>query len=340
MQNNHSEATLPLSALDRKILAELDKNCRVSMGELSSTVNESRQVVEYRIRSLVRDGVILSFNTSFNPHKFGLRIYKIYLKIRNIPEDRARLLQKIKSSRLVWWVSECSGTWDIIFAVFSKTDYEVFRIKNELLSEFNKIIVAGYGDALVQVDQYSKMYFTNEVQPSTPFAGEIVNNELDTLEYKILEEFVNNGRIKMTELAKRVRSTPTIVRARVRKLEQLGIIIQYRIGVDISKLGFQLYKTIITVDRYSSEDERAFLNYMSTIPYVHYVSRNVWNLELELVAPNYQVYNTVVENLKQHFPYLIRTVDSVLMLTDEWTPGFANLLRSQKRSTSLRQKRV
>lgn len=35
----------------------------------------------------------------------------------------------------------------------------------------------------------------------------------------------------------------------------------------------------------------------------------------------------IIENLKKEFPYIIRTVDSELMITDEWTPGFKNLLQ-------------
>ena len=34
-----------------------------------------------------------------------------------------------------------------------------------------------------------------------------------------------------------------------------------------------------------------------------------------------------VELIKKEFPYVIKTVDSVLMITDEWTPGVKNILR-------------
>jgi DNA-binding Lrp family transcriptional regulator len=127
-----------------------------------------------------------------------------------------------------------------------------------------------------------------------------------------------------------VKSTPQSVKARLEKLEKKGVIIQYRIGIDLNKLGLELYKAILTLDRYDSGDEKKFLSYVSNLPNTHYLIRNIWNIELEFVVSNYQEYYQIIENLKKEFPHMIRTVDSVLMITDEWTPGFKNLLKLPK----------
>lgn len=321
---------IKLDKTDRKILAELDRNCRIPITLLAKKVMKSRQAVEYRINQLVSKGIITSFNAAFNPHKMGYKLYKIYLKLRNIPEEKQRMFSYLKSCGLVYWMGECSGTWDLIFGFFSKSDYDFFKLKNELISKFNKIIVDEDGEILIDVKQYSKMYFTNEIMPPTMFAGEIVNNEIDDLDYAILGEIVNNARIPINELARKVASTPIIVRGKLKRLEQKGIIIQYRIGIDLNKLGLELYKAIIRLDKYTKEDESKLLTYMSNIPNIHYFIRNIWQIEPELVVSSYQEYYSIIENLKKEFPYVIRTVDSVLMITDEWTPGFRNLLKLSK----------
>jgi DNA-binding Lrp family transcriptional regulator len=316
---------IKVDKIDKKILTELDKNCRIPTTILAKIVKKSRQAVEYRINQMMQKGIITSFNTSFNPHKIGYKLYKIYLKIRNIPQEKQKLFEYLKSSGIVYWMGECSGRWDLIFGVFLKNDYEFFNMKNELLSKFQKIIVEEYGDSLLDVKQYSKMYFTNEIIPPTMFAGEIINNELDKIDYAILEKIVNNARISINDLAKEVNSTSTIVRGKLKRLEQKNIIIQYRIGVDLNKLGLELYKIIIKLDKYTKEDERKLLEYMSNIPNIHYFIRNLWQIEPEIVVNNYQEYYEIVEKLKKEFPFVIRTVDSVLMITDEWTPGFKNM---------------
>ena len=319
---------IKLDKTDRKILAELDKNCRTPTTILAKKVRKSRQAVEYRINQLVKNGVITSFNAAFNPHKMGYKIYKIYLKLRNIPEEKQKLFNYLKSSGIVYWMGECSGMWDLIFGVFSKSDYEFFEMKNALISSFSNIIIEEEGEILVDVKQYCKMYFTNEIIEPTEFGGEVAYNQLDELDYLILGEIVNNARIPINQLAKKISSTQTIVRGKLRKMEQKGIIIQYRIGVDLNKLGLGLYKAIIRLDRYTKDDEKKLLEYMSRLPNIHYYIRNLWQIEPELVVSSYQEYHKIIENLKKEFPYVIRTVDSVLMITDEWTPGFRNLLRT------------
>lgn len=321
---------LKLDKTDRKILAELDKNCRIPTTKLAKLVNKSRQTVEYRISQLIEKGIILSFNTSFNPHKMGYKIYKIYLKLRNIPEEKTKLFNYLKSSGIVYWMGECSGSWDLIFGVFAKDDYKFFELKNELISKFNKIIVKEEGQILLDVKQFPKMYFTNEIIKPVMFAGKVENNELEELDYSILGEIVNNARIHINELAKKVNSTPIICKNRLKKLEQKGIIIQYRISIDLNKLGLDLYKAIINLDSYTKEDEIKLQEYLSRIPNIHYFIRNLFQIEPELVVSSYQEYYELIENLKKEFPYVIRTVDSVLMITDEWTPGFKNLIKNNQ----------
>jgi Lrp/AsnC family transcriptional regulator, leucine-responsive regulatory protein len=318
---------IKLDKTDRKILAELDKNCRIPTTILAKKVLKSRQAVEYRINQLVKRGIITSFNASFNPHKMGYKIHKIYLKLRNIPEEKQKLFAYLRSSGIVYWMGECSGSWDLILGVFAKNDYEFFKLKNELISLFNRIIVGEDGGILIDVKQYSKMYFTDEIVPPTMFAGEIIKNELDEIDYALLGEIVNNARIPINVLADKVKSTPIVVRGKLKKLEQKGIIIQYRIGIDLNKLGLELYKAIIRLDRYTKEDEIKMLEYISQIPNIHYFIRNIWQIEPELVVSSYQEYYRIMENIKMEFPSVIRTVDSVLMITDEWTPGFRNILK-------------
>lgn len=319
-----------LDKTNRKILAELDKNSRISSTQLAKKVMKSRQAVEYRIDNLAKSGIITSFNASINPHKMGYKLYKIYLKLKNIPQKKQKLFSYLKSSGLVYWMGECSGTWDLIFGVYAKTDYEFFELKNDLMSEYADIIVEQHGDNLVDVKQYPKMYFIGNKEEPVMFAGEIVQNEMDELDYAILGEIVNNSRIPITELSRKVKSTPIVVIGRIKKLEQKGIIIQYRVGIDLNKLGLELYKVVLSLEKYTKEDEKNLLRYVSGLPNIHYLIRNIWNIELELVVSNHQEYYKILEDLKKEFPFVIKTVDSVLMITDEWTPGFKNLLKIKK----------
>jgi Lrp/AsnC family leucine-responsive transcriptional regulator len=318
-----------LDKADRIILAELDWNCRTPSSKLAKLTRKSRQSVEYRIRRLMERGIITSFNTSINPHKMGYKIYKIYLQLRSIPEEKQSIFDYLRKSGIVYWMGECDGAWDLIFGVFAKSDYEFYTLKNELISKFGNIIVRNFYDVLVDVKQYPKMYFTGELREPTMFGGDVVENKLDGLDHAILAEIVNNTRIPLTELASRTGSNPATVSARMKKMEQSGVIIQFRIGVNFKILGLEYYKAIIHLERYTHDDEVKLLAHMSGLPGIQYLIRNIWDIEPEIVVSGYHEYRELMDTVKEEFPFVIKNIESVVMKTDEWTPGYRNLLKAK-----------
>lgn len=317
---------IKLDKADFKLLAELDKNCRTPSTQLAKKIGKSRQAVDYRINQLEKEGIITGFQTSINPHKIGYKLYKIYLKLRNLPTKKEELFSYLKKSGNVYWMGECSGSWDLIFGVFCKGDKEFFDFKNDFISQFSEVIINTYGDSLVDVKQFPKMYFTKSIESPIMFAGEVVNNKLEEIDAKILKEVVNNGRISLVELSSKTKATIKTIQGHLKNLEKNGIIIQYRIGINLNKTGKELYKAIIKIDNYNKENEKKLLDHISRLTQVQYFIRNIWDLELELVVDNYQEYYKIIEDLKKEFPFMIKTVDSILMISDEWTPGFNNLL--------------
>lgn len=318
---------LKLDKIDRKILFELDKNCRIPATQLATKVKKSRQAVEYRINNLLEKGIITSFKTSINPHKLGKKLYKIYLKLKNVPVEKVKMLSYLRKSERVYWIGECSGVWDLIFGIFAKDDFEFFELKNEFLSKFNKIIVKEEGGIIVDVHQYPKMYFAGGIAKPVLFGGKVIENKLDKKDLEILSYVSGNAKANVVEIAEKTKTTPSIVMTRLKKLEKLGIIIQYRLEVNTNKLNLENYKILVKLERYNKEDEKNFLKFVSNKTNVQYLIRNIWQLELEIVVKNSQEYYEFVESLKQEFPEVIQTIDSVLMIRDEWTTGFENMLK-------------
>ena len=317
---------IKLDKADCIIIADLDKNCRIPINKLAKLSRKSRQSVEYRIKRLVEHGIITSFNVAINPHRIGYRLYKLYLQLRNIPESKEKLFKYLRTSGEVYWMGECDGVWDLIFGVYAKSDYQFYDMKNELISTFGSVIVNCTWDALLDVKQYPKMYFTDKIEKPTLFGGDSMNPALIDLDHAILGEIVNNARIPLTDLAVKVHSNPTRVANRLKLMKDAGVIIQYRIGVDLGKLGLEMYKAIIHLDRYNKDDEKKLLEFISNIPNVQYFIRNLWNIEAEFVVSNYHEYYAIMDKIKKEFPYVIKNVESVLMKTDEWTPGFRKIL--------------
>lgn len=321
-----SEYTKQLDLIDLKILSELDKNSKVSSKKLSKIIQKSRSSIDYRINNYLSKGIIVEFVTSLNPSKMGYKLFKFYVCIRNIENRKDDLILYLKNLKSVYWYTECSGSYDLVITFFAKNDYDFFVIKNNLLDSFKDVITSYFIDVIIKVRQYYKSFFLNKIIYSDIyFGGEVVDNKLDSLDYMILEEISNNSRKSNYSISRKLNTTPAIVKNRILRLEKKGIIIQYRINVDLNKLGYEFYKVIIECDGFSEKDYESLLEYVSSkTPVTHFVVQ-LWRLEIELVTKNYSEFYKFISDLKSSFPNFIKKVDFVLMTNDVFTPGFKNV---------------
>src|SRR3990167_4100388 len=130
-----------LDLTDRKILIELDKNCRIHNSVLAKKVHKSRESVKYRIQQLQKNGIIRNFITSINPNKLGYYMFKVYLKLENIPNEREKFFEELKHNKDIYWYGISDGVFDCVFAILSKSITEYFEKINFLLSKWDYLVV-------------------------------------------------------------------------------------------------------------------------------------------------------------------------------------------------------
>lgn len=128
-----------------------------------------------------------------------------------------------------------------------------------------------------------------------------IKADLDEIDWKILKELQDNGRITNVELAERVGiSAPPCLR-RVRKLEESGVINGYRAILNGAALGQDLVAFCsVGLHRQSDADLRAFAEKSKLWPLV----RRAWMVSgesdflLHCVAPDLNTFQTfVIEEL-------------------------------------------
>jgi DNA-binding Lrp family transcriptional regulator len=314
-----------LDLTDRKILAELDKNCRISNSRLGKIVNKSRESVKYRIQQLEKKGIIQKYITSINPNNLGYYMFKVYLQLENIPKERERFYEYLKNQKSIYWMGISDGVFDCVFAILSKSVTEYYNEINNILSKFKDLIVKKVLGVMVDTRQYNKKFFMNDTEGKCiVWGGNIVDNKIDELDYKILEILANDARIPIAELARKVNSTIEIVRRRIKDMEEKRIILSYRIAVDFNELGLEFFKAIIYFKSLSNEDEKVLFEWMRRHPNSLYYIRSLapWEVEFEFVVENYQQFNRTINELRKRFPHVISHYEHLIMIYETWMPAY------------------
>ncbi len=65
---------VPIDEIDRKIIAALHQNGRISYTDLAKEIGLSRVAVQARINALMESGVIERFTAVINPEKIGIHV--------------------------------------------------------------------------------------------------------------------------------------------------------------------------------------------------------------------------------------------------------------------------
>jgi DNA-binding Lrp family transcriptional regulator len=121
--------------------------------------------------------------------------------------------------------------------------------------------------------------------------------QLDAIDWRILRELQQHGRMTNVDLAGRVGITPPPCLRRVKALEQAGIIAGYFAQLDERMVGFDLVAfAMVGLHSQSEPDLRAFENRVLTWPIVResYMLSGEWDYILKCVAPDLPAFQDFV----------------------------------------------
>ena len=88
MNEKDNFASLGLDRRDRQIMYALDENARQSNASIAKKLKLGKNVANYRINRLLKNGVMRGFYTVIDAHKLGYIALRVYVKWKFImPEE-------------------------------------------------------------------------------------------------------------------------------------------------------------------------------------------------------------------------------------------------------------
>jgi len=310
---------------DKIILFELERNSRISETALAKLIHKSKEAVRYRIAKLQRRGILKRFTLFINPATLGFVSGKIYYKLANKPKRKQKLFELVKSDKRLFWLGVADGAWDAGLTFFVKNTIEFYDLKNQLTAQFHDIILEADTGVLVEIFVKDKTIFEQKANDwKTMWRHVPTPIILDSLETKIVDILFKNSRENVVAIARQANTTVDIVRSRMRKLEREQLITKYTVDIDYEKLGFEFYKTFLTLNGLAPQIETKFKEFCMQEPGIIHIVKQIspWDIELEILCQSYAEYNQLIKRLTATFADQIINVQTAVMNEDHVFPAY------------------
>lgn len=312
---------MALDKKDWKILAALSKNCRTSLTQIAEAVGVSREVADYRIKKLVKTGIIKSFCADVNLQALGYAKHVVYLELKNVDKGKEEHIFKfLKNNKFISWIVTSTGKWSIIFDIHSKNTQHLSQLVKELKQELGNYF-GEYEIVTLEKYQYFHSKFFEE--------KEIIKKESkkdatpDEVDLSLLKILRNNARIDYVKLSKEIKFTPEAISKRIKRLKENNIIKQFYIFPDLTKLGFEHYNVQINLENIDNEKENKIMNYLQTHKSVSFIYKPIshWDIEFGVFVKNPGELRDFMLQLRTIHPENIQIKD-VALFYEELLPNF------------------
>lgn len=131
-----------LDSKDKKIIEQLQKNCRQTIAEIAKVTKLPRDVVVYRIKRLEENKVIRAHHTMLNPIKLGYPLYSyVFFSSYNLkPEEETKFINYLKSQKQIIYVAKNSGEFDFTIGICAKDYMDFDSIIRDIRQRFIDVI--------------------------------------------------------------------------------------------------------------------------------------------------------------------------------------------------------
>jgi len=301
-----------LDLKDRKILYELDLNCRQSNTQIGKKVGLKKDVVGYRIKRMQEDGIIRNFWTAINTFNLGYNVFRIYLALQYVSaEKKNEIIKYFVDYKNTWAVISSKGEIDLTVIVWVNNNNEFYQFWSKTLDLFEEYFAKKIISLYIQTIDFKKTYLLlDQKDEENREHYRIISGtnkvEIDNLDYQLLNELAINARCPIIELADKFDCSSQSINYRIKNLLKKDIIKAFRVNIDYSKLDLQHHK----VDIYLKEHRKRknIIDFMRSKSYLQCLNVAIgWaDIEPEFVIKDINEIDNIINEINSKFPNSIR----------------------------------
>lgn len=313
---NHSEECekLKLDKKDEKILDLISENSRIPITQLSKKIELSRENTNYKLDRLKENDLIRKFITEINYEKLGFKTYHLFLMVDESQREK-ELIDYLKNLKNTISILEYSDIWDLEVIILAQNLEELNQVILSIQAEFKNTIIEK--SELLEIENYNSILFSYHFNKEKTLNLEKENKtkssnndiKLDIHDLKILEQLCEDSRQSTYKLAENINLNADTIGLRIKKLEKNNIINKFTIYPNFSKINYIWHTFCIKMKTFDEEDEKLFRNFIENHPQVIKSCKTFgeWNILMYILTPNQKEFHTLVKQIKQTFPTLIKS---------------------------------
>jgi DNA-binding Lrp family transcriptional regulator len=320
-----------LDIKDRKILYQLDLNCRQSNSQIGRKVGLSKQVVDYRIKRMEEEGIICGYWTAINSFKLGYYSFRIYINFFDVTsEKRKEIIYYFIKQENIWSVIEVQGPIELDIVMWVDDIYAFNLWWEQTLKQYGNYFSKSTVSILTHFISCKLALLLDENKEGsidnsffiTSCEGQPI--KIDQIDYRILDELSLNGRIPLTLLAEKIGISSQTVKYRIKNLQKNDIIQAFRVRIDYNKIGYQPQS--IDFHLKDHRKKHTIIDYLKTNPHTYDImSMNIgWNdIGLQALVKDTNDLMAIVHDIETKIPNAIRKTEfwiSFKQYKTRWLP--------------------
>jgi len=298
-----STKTKKLDMYDFKIIRELEADARIPLSQIAKKVRLSKETVNFRIKRLIKNGLIRYFYTIINASRLGYQYYKIFLKF-------SRIIEKTEKEIISYLLREKScanlrvteGPYDLCFVAMHRSPMGLKEFIHKFNEKFGNYLSQRSINIIISSHKLSQRFILpSKAKKIFMHHGEVGNNVLDETDKKIIKILSTGARTKLIDIARNIKADPNVVKYRMKKLEKKGIIVGYFAALHLRQIGREFVQVDIAIkDPHSISGIIEFFDSTGACVFISELLGK-YDLSVELYIENDQQLRKMLAQFKEKF---------------------------------------
>lgn len=300
-----------LDKKDLKILAVLVNDSRTPLSKIAKNVRLSRASVDYRIKKMRENELIVGSRTVINLPKLGYNSYHVFVEPLSVADEKILIERAVKSEHVNAIISY-SGRFGMEISIIARNPKEFMQYSEELFKDMNinystPLMLLNTFHSIVLPKSFFKDIEIEEIKETAP--PEFSKKQgADKTDIEILKRISNDADFSFQKLAKDLGKTKDIVKYRIKQMVHNKLILQFRPAINYSVLGLWIHAMLIKTEGGRNEELERFLKNSDSILWGVRCFGDWQYLIYILADDNYKLHRFIQE-LKSKFQNVIKNYE-------------------------------